>query len=755
MKILFLCTAHNSLSQRLFLALSGSHNVSIEYALSDEVMISAAALAKPDIIICPFLTTLVPKVLYEKYLTFIIHPGPPGDAGPSALDYVLMGDDGSIDDVDELMLQLDRKESTTGLTVLQAIEQFDAGPVWAFEQFSIDIDEPGLTKSSLYRGAVTNAAVAATTTALRRIQDSALSSAHDFAGAPKVYSTQRGRNSPITCSSQLTADPKFAVLSVTDHSPFLGGKLHHRPLLKAASRSFDLSKHTALQVSRRIRCADSQPGVLSTIFGSNLYLYGGTIESGSPTLPKTKLLVGKTRILATRNEAVCVEAADGNGVWITHVRRPKTKTDKALWPKEPATSGLLELGVINHADVLHLDSPLPTDWSRVSWDTLQEVWADFVTDKHGNTSAYLHFDIYNGAMSTNQCSHLLSAMEYIIQRHATGRPIRAVVLMGGAYFSNGIALNVIEAASDPATESWLNINRIDDLVQMILQEFPRRNIITVAAVRGNAAAGGVAFAAACDYVIAGSKVVLNPAYRAVGLYGSEYHTISYFGRCGTARAKHLLRAMKPMSPSQAQGYGLVDFVFPSGPELDGCIRYHVEMLVKNGDLKRGPWKANVNTSAAALAKARAMELSEMSKDFWSARSVRYHSRRFDFVRKVKPRQTQLRFATHRRLQQGVNMHDEEELDSFDDVSYYEQLAKRLAADALRDEVRGEMSSMVARWAEQEQMERVHRRGSVALQFEQETARVALPGAERKTETVFSCYYKPIDNGIITPPTSPG
>jgi hypothetical protein len=57
MKILFLCTAHNSLSQSLYLALSRSHEISIEYALSDELMISAAALFKPNIILCPFLTT--------------------------------------------------------------------------------------------------------------------------------------------------------------------------------------------------------------------------------------------------------------------------------------------------------------------------------------------------------------------------------------------------------------------------------------------------------------------------------------------------------------------------------------------------------------------------------------------------------------------------------------------------------------------------------------------------------------------------
>ena len=82
MKILFLCTAHNSLSQRLYLELSTQHDVTIEYALSDELMIDAVALAGPDLILCPFLTTFVPKQVYDNYLTLVIHPGPPGDAGP-------------------------------------------------------------------------------------------------------------------------------------------------------------------------------------------------------------------------------------------------------------------------------------------------------------------------------------------------------------------------------------------------------------------------------------------------------------------------------------------------------------------------------------------------------------------------------------------------------------------------------------------------------------------------------------------------
>jgi hypothetical protein len=45
------------------------------------------------------------------------------------------------------------------------------------------------------------------------------------------------------------------------------------------------------------------------------------------------------------------------------------------------------------------------------------------------------------------------------------------------------------------------------------------------------------------------------------------------------------------------------------------------------------------------------------------------SRRRDFVRKVKPTKTPLRFASHRRQDGEV---DEEEADSFDDVAVYEE-----------------------------------------------------------------------------------
>lgn len=69
MRILFFVTAHNSLSQRIFTALSDSshnHQLSVEYATSPEAMVEACELAKPDIVLCPFLTRKVPQDVYNK-----------------------------------------------------------------------------------------------------------------------------------------------------------------------------------------------------------------------------------------------------------------------------------------------------------------------------------------------------------------------------------------------------------------------------------------------------------------------------------------------------------------------------------------------------------------------------------------------------------------------------------------------------------------------------------------------------------------
>ena len=757
MKILFLCTAHNSLSQRLYLALSRSHQVTIEYALSDSIMLEAVALSKPDLVICPFLTTFVPKQIYENVMTLIVHPGPPGDAGPSSIDWLLLGDDGTVENPAELLQRMDSGikyagRSHWGVTVLQADEEFDGGPVWAFQQFPIeDIDDPSLTKSSLYRGNVTRAAIMAATAAVQRVE---------LASAARPH-----KQGP--CSARLRANPEFGRLSVSDNTPFQGGITHARPLLKASFGGFDITRHSAEYTSRRVRAADSQPGVLSKVFGPSLYLYGGIVDDTVAKLSPTTLDDPSVKVLATRDGAVCIPAADGKGVWISHIRQPKMKTDKALWPKVPAVMGLLQLGILDAATARNIELPCPADFSLLPGETFQEVWVDFeVDEKNGNTAAYLYFEHYNGAMSTDQCSRLIQAMEHILTRAATDKTIRAVVLMGGSYFSNGIALNVVEASPDPAHESWLNINRINDVVHHLLYEFPSRNITTIAAIRGNAAAGGVALATACDFVIAGSDVVLNPAYRGIGLHGSEYHSLTYTARCGAPQAQKLLRAMLPLSPLQARQIGLVDFVFPgSGEVLDDHIQTHVALMLRDGIARKGPWKRKLDLSLSGLAFARVNELSEMAKDFWSPRSARYHSRRADFVRKAKPTRTPLRFALHRRVQAKL-LPDEEETAEFDDVGAFERRAESEMASKLRAALLTELNLNSAQSTTASNGNGSAKQHKPSLQPPRDL--LTPPVIDSKTAaTLFSCHYQDFsgqdftdnsphgqDHPMLTPPESP-
>ena len=133
--------------------------------------------------------------------------------------------------------------------------------------------------------------------------------------------------------------------------------------------------------------------------------------------------------------------------------------------------------------------------------------------------------------------------------------------MGGSdFFSNGIHLNVIEAADDPAAESWSNLHAIDDLVREIIETDSH---LVISALAGDAAAGGVPFALAADHVVAREDVVLNPYYQHMGgLYGSEYWTYLLPRRVGAELTARLTGPpFTPVGTRQAVEIGLLDAAF--------------------------------------------------------------------------------------------------------------------------------------------------------------------------------------------------
>ena len=225
-----------------------------------------------------------------------------------------------------------------------------------------------------------------------------------------------------------------------------------------------------------------------------------------------------------------------------------------------------------------------------------------------------------------------------------------VIVLGGPrdFFANGIHLNVIQAAEDPAEESWRNINAIDDLVQAILTTTGQ---LTVAALAGNAAAGGVMLALAADQVRCRDGAVLNPHYRLMGLHGSEYWTYTLPRRVGAQEAARLTGACLPVSPASALRSGLVDRVIAAD-----AVGYRAQVAALAEQLARSPdYLARLAAKARQLAADekqrplaayRAAELAIMSRNF-NGPPEPYAQLRRAFVYKEKPSRTPPHLARHR------------------------------------------------------------------------------------------------------------
>ena len=377
-------------------------------------------------------------------------------------------------------------------------------------------------------------------------------------------------------------------------------------------RRIDWAADSTERASALLRAADSSPGVLDVVGNFEFYLYGGEPEYALRGRPGT--------LLATRTGAVCRATADG-AVWISHAK-PKRGPGGVAGVKLPAALALA--GHVGHL-------PECPGSPEIAYRERGEV-------------GMLSFGFPGGAMSTEQCRRLLKAL-----RHAATRRTRVLVLGGRRdFFGNGVHLGVIEAADSPAAESWANINAIDDVVEAVLRSTDR---LVVAAMGGNAAAGGAMLGLAADEVWLRRGVVLNPHYRLMGLSGSEYWTYLLPKRVGRAEADRLMDAALPVSAVSAARGGLADQLVDATPqefteavwtsafELAAAPDLHARIAAKAERLAR-------DEQACGLQRYRRAELSRMRAIFDDPHAP-YHALRAAFVRKAVPERTpgHLRRAT--------------------------------------------------------------------------------------------------------------
>ncbi|MHB8252863.1 MAG: hydrogenase maturation protein [Acidiferrobacter sp.] len=565
MRILILTHSFNSLSQRIYSELvCQGHEVSVELDIQDTVTAEAVSLFRPDVILAPYLKTRIPASLWTRHLCLVVHPGIPGDRGPSALDWAIL-----------------EGKSEWGVTVFQANGELDGGDVWAFSGFPMRL----APKGSLYRNEVTEAAVRAVMAALERCSEPAF-----------------------------RPDPQSAL------DPAICGRAH--PLMTQSDRAIDWDHDRTETVLRKIYCADGAPGVCDTFYGKTVFLYGAH--------PEERLCGEPGALIAQRLGAVCRATTDG-AVWITHMREKEAER-RGL--KLPAASVL--------GAMMSSVPEVPIGGAR----QMTSSWQEIGYERRGAVG-FLSFDFYNGAMSTDQCRALLDAY-----RHARDSDVRVLVLMGGRdFWSNGINLNVIEAALSPADESWQNIHAMNDLVLEILSTDRQ---LTMAAMSGNAGAGGVFLALAADAVYARSGVILNPHYKNMGnLYGSEYWTYLLPRRMDLESCSRIMDHRLPLVAREACDLGLIDGEW--GPtvaefrqEIARRAAHWAEDVEWSTRIAHKASNRQKDEARRPLAAYRASELERMWLNFYGF-DPSYHVARYNFVYKVPHSRTPLYLARHRRL----------------------------------------------------------------------------------------------------------
>ncbi|GGU07256.1 enoyl-CoA hydratase-related protein [Nocardioides albus] len=271
MRILLLVSAFNGLTQRVWCDLKETgHDVGVLLAPvhDDSSLVAAVDAIEPDLILCPFLKHRVPEQVWGRYPTVVIHPGPLGDRGPSSLDHATL--DG---------------RDRWGVTALSAVEEMDAGPVWATTTF--EMPAAPIAKSALYNGPVADAAMDCVAEVLRMVA----------AGEPPR-----------------PAEEWPAEVEDT-------GEL---PLLRRTAFEVDWSA-PATEIARRIAAADGAPGAPATVDGRRFCLFDAA------TTPDEHADVKPGTIVGVDTDAVAFATGEGT-LWVGYA----ATLEKKRGPKLPA-----------------------------------------------------------------------------------------------------------------------------------------------------------------------------------------------------------------------------------------------------------------------------------------------------------------------------------------------------------------------------------------------------------------------------------
>jgi methylglutaconyl-CoA hydratase len=185
----------------------------------------------------------------------------------------------------------------------------------------------------------------------------------------------------------------------------------------------------------------------------------------------------------------------------------------------------------------------------------------------------------NRAAKRNALSRaLIDTLSDAFSRLALAPAIRAVVLTGvGSVFCSGMDLKeAAESINRGEPEAGLadvaDLQAYGDLIDQI-HKFPRP---VVAAVQGDALAGGAGLALACDFVVMASEAKLGYPEVKRGIVASVVmHDLVRL--VGDRRARQLLLTGNPVNAATAHQWGLVNEIAASNAALTRAVEMAVSL----------------------------------------------------------------------------------------------------------------------------------------------------------------------------------
>jgi 2-(1,2-epoxy-1,2-dihydrophenyl)acetyl-CoA isomerase len=174
---------------------------------------------------------------------------------------------------------------------------------------------------------------------------------------------------------------------------------------------------------------------------------------------------------------------------------------------------------------------------------------------------------------------------------AVDSSIRVVILTGaGRGFFAGGDHSATDTHRSGDTESKIGILKTLQRSSKLLREMPK---VTIAAINGPCAGGGLSWAAAADLRYAAASAKFSTAYLNAGLSGDFGGTWTLPRIVGSARARELYLLSEKFTAEDAERYGLVARVLPD-EELLPFVRSVAERLLVAAPIALHRIKQNLN-----------------------------------------------------------------------------------------------------------------------------------------------------------------